>query len=66
MELLHEDAASSVGEKHLNVDVVCGMDLIEEKCKHKSDFRGVTYYFCSHECQKHFDDYPERYVWDEV
>lgn len=66
MEFLQDDIAYDEEGKHLNVDVVCGMDIIEEKCKQRSEFRGETYFFCTIGCKKHFDDYPERYVWDEV
>lgn len=66
MEFLQDDTVFDTTGKHANVDVVCGMDIIEEKCKHRSEYRGSTYYFCSSPCQKHFDDYPERYVWDEA
>jgi YHS domain-containing protein len=42
------------------------MDVIEEKTKHQSMYLGATYYFCSNSCQKHFDNFPERYVGDKV
>lgn len=66
MDLLQDDIHSDIEGKHATNDVVCGMDIIEEKCRHWSDFRGIVYYFCSKSCKKHFDDFPERYVWEEV
>lgn len=65
MKSFHDEPLASDG-KHYAFDVVCGMDIITEKVKHQSEFRGNSYHFCSHACQKHFDDYPERYVWDEA
>lgn len=64
MDSLRDDIGSDVAGKHINVDVVCGMDIIEERSKHQYEFRGTMYYFCSQPCLKHFSDYPERYVWD--
>lgn len=52
-------------EQHVTFDVVCGMDdIVAEKAKCSSIYHGVTYYFCSHHCKQHFDNNPERYVWE--
>ena len=51
--------------KHYTMDVVCGMDIIAEKMKHITEYHDTTYYFCSRTCQKHFEDFPERYVWED-
>ena len=66
MEFLETDHQLDHNGKHLNIDVVCGMDVIEEKTKHQSMYLGATYYFCSNACQKHFDNFPERYVGDKA
>jgi Cu(I)/Ag(I) efflux system membrane fusion protein len=46
-------------------DPVCGMNLEQSKAKSaglKIDYRGKTYYFCSDECQKKFEESPEPYL----
>ena len=65
MKSFNDEELVSEG-KHYTFDVVCGMDIIAEKTKHSSEYRGTVYYFCSHTCQKHFDNLPERYVWEEL
>ena len=45
-------------------DPVCGLNVDEVKSKaagFQSTFKNQTFYFCSKECQKHFDKHPERY-----
>ncbi|PKL31013.1 hypothetical protein CVV43_04520 [Candidatus Saccharibacteria bacterium HGW-Saccharibacteria-1] len=49
-----------------NFDVACGADIDMEMTKHYSNFRDAIYYFCSHECQKKFEDNPEQYIWDKL
>ena len=44
------------------VDPVCGMTVDPETSKHRFDFRGVTYNFCSAGCQTKFAAAPERYL----
>ena len=43
-------------------DPVCGMTVDRHKTPHRSDYRGVTVYFCSARCKARFDAEPERYV----
>lgn len=42
-------------------DPVCGM-TVKEDSKHKSEYEGKTYYFCSAGCQEKFEGNPEQYV----
>lgn len=51
-------------KQHVTFDVVCGMDIITKNARCSSVYHDVTYYFCSHHCKQHFDNNPERYVWD--
>ncbi|WP_292376408.1 YHS domain-containing protein [Methanosarcina sp. UBA411] len=44
------------------LDPICNMDVTERDVTYKSDYRGRTYYFCSYECMKRFQDDPEKYV----
>ncbi len=43
-------------------DPVCGMDVDEKSAKHKSEYKGKTYYFCSPACRKDFEKDPETYI----
>ena len=51
---------NTINEKEF--DVVCGMELDPAKVACTSTHKGMTYYFCSENCQKHFDDDPEKYI----
>lgn len=50
--------------QHLTFDVICGMNIVIEKARCSSVYHGVTYYFCSHHCKQHFNNTPDRYVWE--
>lgn len=43
-------------------DVVCGMDIESTTAAATSDYRGNTYFFCSNECKREFDQEPEHYL----
>lgn len=43
-------------------DPVCDMDITSRDIIYKSDYKGRTYYFCSYECMKRFQDNPEKYT----
>ncbi|MCL4325959.1 MAG: YHS domain-containing protein [Candidatus Thermoplasmatota archaeon] len=43
-------------------DVVCKMDVKEEKAKYTSDYKGKKYYFCGEHCKKSFDKEPAKYL----
>ncbi len=43
-------------------DVVCGMDVREDRAAESSEYNGNTYYFCSESCKKEFDLDPEKYL----
>lgn len=57
------DRSAQKGQ-HVTFDVVCGMDIAVEEAKCSSVYHDVTYYFCSQHCKQHFENAPERYVWD--
>jgi Cu+-exporting ATPase len=42
-------------------DVVCGMEIDEQRAAGKSEYGGHSYYFCSPECQQRFEGEPARY-----
>jgi YHS domain-containing protein len=43
-------------------DPVCGMDIEPEDAAGESEFQGNTYYFCSNECKRKFDEKPLSYA----
>lgn len=44
------------------IDPVCGMQVDEASAPGKTQYEGVTYYFCSPACQDAFEDDPESFV----
>ena len=42
-------------------DLICGMEVNEKTAKHKTEYRGKTYYFCSQMCKTTFDRNPAKY-----
>jgi P-type Cu+ transporter len=42
-------------------DPVCGMDVREDTAAGKSESGGKTYYFCSTQCKRSFDEDPAKY-----
>jgi YHS domain-containing protein len=43
-------------------DPVCGMDVDDKKSSTKTEYDGRTYYFCSSECKREFQEDPESYT----
>jgi YHS domain-containing protein len=43
-------------------DPVCGMEISERDVAGRSDYHGLTYFFCSAACKETFDAKPESYV----
>lgn len=43
-------------------DPVCGMTVDPKTAAGKSEYKAVTYYFCSPGCKKSFDANPEKYA----
>jgi Cu+-exporting ATPase len=44
------------------IDPVCQMKVDEKKTSSKSEYKGITYYFCSPVCKQRFDKEPEKYL----
>lgn len=49
-------------EKHMEKDVVCGMQVDPAKAAGTSQYKEKTYYFCSKGCKQKFDANPAQYV----
>ena len=47
---------------HLVKDPVCGMDVDPSTAKHRADYAGHTYYFCSARCRERFVAEPTKYL----
>jgi Cu+-exporting ATPase len=49
---------------HANLvkDPVCGMDVDPDATKHRADYGGRTYYFCSERCRERFVAEPVKYL----
>ncbi len=43
-------------------DPVCNMNIDEKKAAATSEYKGITYYFCSKICKEKFDKDPEKYL----
>jgi len=54
----HQEAAT----KHQVKDPVCGMDVDPATAKHRADYEGQTYYFCSVKCHDKFVANPSAYL----
>ena len=54
----HHDHQSSGGV----IDPVCGMSVDPHTAKHRADYRGHTYYFCSAGCRTKFIADPQKYL----
>jgi Cu+-exporting ATPase len=44
------------------LDPVCGMTVDPHTAKHRADYRGHTYYFCSAGCKTKFSADPQKYL----
>jgi len=42
------------------------MEVNEKTAKHKTEYRGKTYYFCSQMCKTTFDKNPGKYASGQV
>jgi len=54
----HHDAPAEAGV----IDPVCGMTVDPHTAKHRTDYRGHTYYFCNPGCRTKFIADPQRYL----
>jgi P-type Cu+ transporter len=52
----------SDGKPVLSRDPVCGTTVDEASAPAKTGYAGQTYYFCSVDCQKKFEEHPRNYL----
>jgi len=43
-------------------DPVCGMQVDPQTAQHKTDYEGVTYFFCAPGCKRAFEAEPQKYL----
>jgi YHS domain-containing protein len=55
-------ADRSTGAGALEIDPVCRMAVARDRADSKRKRRAITYYFCSADCRRLFDEDPRRYV----
>ena len=46
----------------MNQDLVCKMEITDEKPQFFSDYNDRIYPFCSAECKRKFDDHPDYFI----
>ncbi len=46
----------------MTTDPVCKMQIEEKQAVAKTEYQGVTYYFCSTACHRTFSAQPEKYA----
>ncbi len=44
------------------IDPVCGMTVDPHTAKHRAEYRGYPYYFCSAGCKTKFTADPQKYL----
>jgi YHS domain-containing protein len=52
----------SDGSVTRSVDPVCGKVVVEREAAGKTEYAGETYYFCSNNCQRNFEQEPASYI----
>lgn len=52
----------SEGSQTFSADPVCGAKVDEAEGAPRTNFEGLTYYFCSKECQRQFEQAPGKYL----
>src|SRR6185295_5202875 len=59
----HDHHGHDHGHSHAQgvLDPVCGMTVDPHTAKHRHDYKGHTYYFCSAGCRAKFATDPEKY-----
>jgi len=58
----HSQCCANSGAKHGVIDPVCGMTVDPHTAKHRTDYRGEPYYFCSAGCKAKFEADPAKYL----
>ncbi len=46
----------------METDLVCGMDVDGSDTRFFTEYDNRTYFFCSAECKRKFDDHPDQFI----
>jgi len=44
------------------IDPVCNMEVNESDAEFTANYEGKTFYFCSDECKRKFNESPQQYA----
>jgi len=58
----HHHGENDASPEQAVIDPVCGMTVDPHRTKHRAQYGGRTYYFCSEGCRNKFSATPERYL----
>src|SRR5687768_2510435 len=58
----HDHPAAPASDANLVKDPVCGMNVDPHRAKHRAQYGGKPYYFCSVGCQAKFIADPSKYT----
>jgi Cu+-exporting ATPase len=58
----HHQEKNGINSAQAVVDPVCGMKVDPHRTKHRAQYGGRTYYFCSEGCRNKFAAAPEQYL----
>ena len=58
----HKALGNHSNEKQITRDPVCGMQIQSERPSYSADYGPDTYYFCSKECYRRFQEKPESFA----
>ena len=58
----HQDLGNHSNERQIIRDPVCGMQIQSERAAYSAHYGPDTYYFCSKECYRRFQERPESFA----
>jgi Cu+-exporting ATPase len=50
------------GQENFAIDPVCGMRVVSDAAKHRFEYRGEEYFFCSGRCRERFQAEPQKFL----
>jgi P-type Cu+ transporter len=59
---LQQSLQTTGKEDEMTTDPVCGMSVNEKTAPAKTEYQGKTYYFCSTEDKRKFEEQPANYT----
>jgi Cu+-exporting ATPase len=59
---VHASAGEDGPEANIAIDPVCGMRVVRDNAKHRFEYRGHDYFFCSNRCRERFAAEPQQFL----